>query len=526
MLGLMAAEGVSVAPREIRLAELLAALSLATDLANGFRQEKALKNCLLALSLGRELGLSGRDLSDVYYTGLLRSIGCTSYAYEEALATGDDLNFRNTFAGLDAGRRGDILGRAVTRLGAGKGLTGRTRAVGGFLMNAPRLIQGMVGANCEAGARLAARLGMSLAVREGLNQIHERWDGKGILGVASDQLSIGVRIALFAHDVTVRFERSPRSEVCSMVRARAGGAHDPAVAEAFLAHSDDLLDAIEPDSVWESVIEQEPEPRPWLPDSRIDEVAAAFADFADLKSPYTLGHSTAVSAIAEGAGRLLGRPEVDVVALRRSGLVHDLGRVSVSNGIWDKPGRLGQGEWERVRLHPYYSERILERSSVLRALARLAGSHHERLDGSGYHRGDPAALLPLPARVLAAADAYHAMTEPRPYRQPLTPTEAARELSADVEAGRLDRDAVEAVLATAGQRAALPRAHWPAGLSDREVEVLRLAVRGVGNRKIAAELFISEETVRTHVRHIYEKVGCSSRAALALFAMEHDLLRP
>ncbi|HEY8871288.1 MAG TPA: LuxR C-terminal-related transcriptional regulator, partial [Candidatus Limnocylindrales bacterium] len=149
-----------------------------------------------------------------------------------------------------------------------------------------------------------------------------------------------------------------------------------------------------------------------------------------------------------------------------------------------------------------------------------------RLDGSGYHRGDPAALLPLPARVLAAADAYHAMTEPRPYRQPLTPTEAALELSADVEAGRLDRGAAEAVLAAAGQRADLPRARWPAGLSDREVDVLRLAVRGFSNRKIAAELFISEETVRTHVRHIYEKVDCSSRAALALFAMEHDLLRP
>ena len=520
----MTADGASVASREIRMAEVLAALSLATDLANGFRQEKALKNCLLALLLGRELGLGERDLSDVYYTALLRSIGCTSYAYEEALATGDDRNFRNSFAGLDSGRPTDVLGRAITRLGAGQGLTRRTRAVAGFLTHAPRLIKGMVGANCEAGARLATRLGMRPAVAEGLAQIHERWDGTGILGVARDELRIGVRLGVFAHDVTVHLERSTRHDVCAMVRVRAGGAHDPAVAEAFLGHSDDLLDAIDAESVWEAVIEQEPDPRPWLPEARIEEAAAAFADFTDLKSPYTLGHSMGVAAIAEQAGRLLNRPETEVIALRRGGLLHDLGRVSVSNGIWDKSGRLGPGEWERVRLHPYYSERVLERAPVLRPVARFAGSHHERLDGSGYHRGDPAALLPLPARVLAAADVYEAMTEKRPHRPALPAAAAARELAAEVGTGRLDRDAVEAVLAAAGQRVALPRQHWPADLTDREVEVLRLAVRGVSNRQIAAELFISGETVRTHVRHVYEKVACSSRAALALFAMEHDLL--
>jgi HD-GYP domain-containing protein (c-di-GMP phosphodiesterase class II) len=476
--------------------------------------------------LGRELGLGDRDLSDVYYTALLRSIGCTSYAYEEALATGDDMNFRNSFAGLDSRSASDVVGRAITRLGAGGRLAGRTRAVAGFVRNAPTLIKGMIGANCEAGARLATRLGMSEAVSAGLAQIHERWDGKGGIGVGGEELRVGARVAVFAHDVTVHVERSTPDEVRSMVQRRAGAAHDPNVARAFLAHSDDLLAAIKPDSVWEAVIEQEPVPRPWLPESRIDEVASAFADFADLKSPFTLGHSSGVSALAAGAARLLDRPDGDVVALRRAGSLHDLGRLSVSNGIWDKPGRLGEGEWERVRLHPYHTERILERSPVLRPLARLAGAHHERLDGSGYHRGDPAALLPLPARVLAAADAYHAMTEPRPHRGALAPADAARELSGEVGTGRLDRDAVRAVLEAAGQRVTLPRQPWPAGLTDREVEVLRLAVRGVPNRRIGAELFISAETVRTHVRHVYEKVGCSSRAALALFAMEHDLVRP
>jgi putative nucleotidyltransferase with HDIG domain len=296
------------------------------------------------------------------------------------------------------------------------------------------------------------------------------------------------------------------------------------VSDAFLKHSDELLDVIETDSVWDAVLEVEPAPRPWLPESRIDDTARAFADFTDLKSPYTLGHSTGVANLAETAARKLGCSDTDVAALRRAALMHDLGRASVSNGIWDKPERLTTAEWERVRLHPYYTERVLEKAPALRPLARLAGAHHERLDGSGYHRGDPAALLPLPSRILAAADVYHAMTESRPHRQPLSPDAAAQALAQEVSAGRLDRDAVNGVLEVAGQHAHLPKREWPAGLSDREIDVIRLAVRGRSNRLMAADLFVSEDTIKTHLRHIYEKVGFSSRAGLALFAMENNLL--
>jgi DNA-binding CsgD family transcriptional regulator len=231
-----------------------------------------------------------------------------------------------------------------------------------------------------------------------------------------------------------------------------------------------------------------------------------------------------VAALAEAAARHLGCTDSDVSAIRRAALMHDMGRASVSNGIWDKPGSLTAPEWERVRLHPYYTERVLETAPSLRPLARLAGKHHERLDSSGYYRGDPAALLPMPARILAAADAYHAMIELRPHRSALTGEAAAVELSAEVSAGRLDRDAVASVLEAAGQRIAIPKPGWPAGLTDREVDVLRLAVRGVPNRQMAKKLFISEDTVKTHMRHLYEKVGLSSRAGLALFAMENNLI--
>jgi putative nucleotidyltransferase with HDIG domain len=335
---------------------------------------------------------------------------------------------------------------------------------------------------------------------------------------------LAARIGSFCHDVTVHRIDSNRGEVCKMVRRRVGGQHDPQVAQAFLKRSDDLLDAVETDSVWDTVLAAEPEPRPWLPDSRIDETARAFADFTDLKSPYTLGHSTGVAKLAEAAARGLGCTDADVPAVRRAALMHDLGRASVSNGIWDKPGRLTTAEWERVRLHPYYTERVLERAPALAPLARLAGGHHERLDSSGYHRGDPAALLPLPARILAAADAYHAMGELRPHRAALAPDAAAQEIAAEVTAGRLDRDAVAAVLKAAGQRTEMPKREWPAGLTDREIDVLRLVVRCRSNKQMAGELFISQDTVKTHLRHVYEKVGFSSRAGLALFAMENNLV--
>jgi HD-GYP domain-containing protein (c-di-GMP phosphodiesterase class II) len=510
----------------IRLAEVLAALSLATDLANGFALEKGLRNCLLAVLIAREVGIEAQELADVYYFALLRSIGCTSYAYEEALAVGDDQNFRNAFAGLDSARRSDMMRRAFTRLGAGAGPARRARAIRGFLGGGRGLAVRMSHANCEAGSRLAERLFLGQAVCRALTQVHERWDGKGIPeGVSGEDLTLAARIGVFAHDVTVHYPRVDRGRVRQIVMRRSGGEYDPLVADAFLSRSDDLLDAVDADSVWDAVLDVEPRPHPWLPESRLDALAAAFADFVDLKSPYTLGHSSGVAALAEGAARRLRLPDVEVTAIRRAALLHDLGRASVSNAIWDKPKPLTPVDWERVRLHPYYTERVLERSPVLRPLARLAGAHHERLDSSGYHRGDRAALQPLLARILAAADAYHAMTEVRPHREPMPASTVSGALSDEASAGRLDRDAVHAVLDTAGQTHRLPRVRWPSELTDREIDVLRLAVRGVTNQQMADQLFISEDTVKTHVRHIYEKVGCSSRAGLALFAMENGLIR-
>jgi HD-GYP domain-containing protein (c-di-GMP phosphodiesterase class II)/DNA-binding CsgD family transcriptional regulator len=512
---------------ELRLAELVTALSLATDLGMGQPMEHALRTCLLSLRLGEALGLGRPQLSDVYYVALLRFLGCTADAHETAVAVdGDDLAFRAAVAPVLSGSSLAFFGRAVTGVGRGRGALGRARAVGGFLVKAHR-IPGGVAAHCEVAEHLARRLGLGPAVRRGLAHALERWDGGGLpAGVAGEGIALPARIVCLARDVEVLHRLGPPDAVGAIVRRRRGGAYDPAVVAAcercWPGIAEVLEDLGEP-SVWERVLAAEPAPRARVGPAGLDGVLEVFADFVDLKSPFTLGHSRGVAALAAAAAPSAGLDGDAAAALRRAGLVHDLGRVGVPNGVWDKPGPLSAAEWERVRLHPYYTERILARAPALAPLAATAGRHHERLDGSGYHRGDAAALSGA-ARLLAVADAYQAMTQPRPHRPARLPGDAAAQLGAEVAAGRLDRDAAGAVLHAAGQPVALPRPAWPAGLSEREVDVLRLLCRGLSKREAAAALVVAPATVDHHVRHIYGKIGVATRAGAAVFALEHGLL--
>jgi HD-GYP domain-containing protein (c-di-GMP phosphodiesterase class II) len=220
---------------------------------------------------------------------------------------------------------------------------------------------------------------------------------------------------------------------------------------------------------------------------------------------------------------MLGLPQDEIVTLRRAGLVHDLGRLGVSNSIWDKSGPLSAGEWERVRMHPYLTERMLCQSAALAPLGQIAAQHHERIDGSGYPGGlSGTAIRPL-ARILGAADAYQTLREPRPYRTALSADEAAARVRADARAERLDPRVTQAVLEAAGHRPA--RRHvYPAGLTEREVEVLRLLARGMSSKEIASRLVLAPKTVRNHTEHIYAKTGAPNRAAASLFAVQHGLL--
>jgi HD-GYP domain-containing protein (c-di-GMP phosphodiesterase class II) len=288
-----------------------------------------------------------------------------------------------------------------------------------------------------------------------------------------------------------------------------------------LEHGPRLLAKIEGESEWDAVLEAEPGPPITIEEARVDDVLGAFAHFTELKSHFLHGHATGVARLAARAASASAGSQSKLV--ERAGLVHDLGRVAVPSGIWNKEGSLADEEWERVRLHAYYTERILVRCDPLAALGEVASSHHERMDGSGYHRGTKAQSLSNEARLLAAADAFRAMTEHRPHRPALSPRRAAEELSRACEEGRIDAYCARAVVEAAGEGRGPGRSAWPARLTDREVDVLKLLVTGLSNKQIARRLTLSPKTVGHHIEHIYAKAGVSTRAGATLFAIEQGL---
>lgn len=516
---------MSVQGTRFRLAELLAALSLATDLGMGQPLEQALRTCLLAVAAGEELGLEDRCRSDVYYLALLRFIGCTSDAHEQAvLVGGDEIAFRAGIAPVVMGELSEYLISLAKSVATDASPLKRARIISRLLAAGTDGAKRSIAVHCEVARMMAARIGLPESVASGFGYVFERWDGKGLPGEASgDAIPIPARIVALARDVDIFYRIGGWHAASEILRRRRATAYDPSIVDVFLERGSQWLSQADGEAVWEAALAAEPAPWVFVHQQQLDTILRAVADFADLKSPYTRGHSSGVAALAADAARLANLDEREVVNVWRASLVHDLGRTGIPNGIWDKPGALTRGEWERVRLHPYLTERILAHTAALASLANIAGAHHERLDGSGYHRGSVATQLPLSARILAAADAFQAMTQERPHRRALPPQTAAEQLSSEVDAGRLDSRAVRYVFAAAGHGVVRQRA-WPAGLTAREVDVLRLIARGASYREVAVRLFISPRTAEHHVGHIYAKIGVSSRAAAALFAMEHELL--
>jgi HD-GYP domain-containing protein (c-di-GMP phosphodiesterase class II) len=512
----------------VRLAELMASLSIATDLGMGQPLETALSSCVVAIRLGEALNLDGDTMRDVYYQALLRYIGCNAETYALAALVGDELALRGDFAAIDPGEIPDVLSlvvRYIRKANAGEPTSRIEERVARGLLTLPQLTHESFAGHCEVAQRLAGRMGLAESLTVCLGQLYERWDGRGQpRGLKGEEVAPAVLVVTLAQDAVVWFRIGGSDAAVATVRKRSGSAYDPRMAERFCAQATSMLTGLEQEPSWEAVLALEPGGRDYLTDDEFDRCCEALADFADIKSPYTLGHSSGVATLAAGAGRRYGLIEEDVRSLRRAGLLHDIGRVGISAGIWGKEGALSEREWEQVRLHAYYTDRVLARPEPLRRLGVLASQHHERLDGSGYHRAVGGQALSPAARLLATADAYQAMTEPRPHRPPLSTDEAADELRREARGGRLDGDAVHAVLAEAGHQVPSIRRERPAGLTQREVEVMRLVARGLSNREMAEQLHLSADTVKHHIQHIYDKTGLSTRAGATLFAVENSLL--
>ncbi len=512
-----------IAQVQVRLAELVAALSLGVDLGFGQPMEHVLRQCLIAVRMAERLGLDDAERAAVYYTALLVNVGCHSDAHEQAKWFGDDIAARSTKYAHEP-RSLRMAAKGIGLFGAGRPPLHRFRLGLEFLLSGHHELGHMIAHHAAIARTLGEHLSMPIEVLTALGASYERWDGRGWPGkLQGDGVPMAARIAQMAEYVEVANRVGGVEAVKKLARERRGAQFDPVLADLLSTEGATLLSGLDQVAVWGCVIDAEPALAVMLSGERLDAAFVAIANFVDLKSPYFLGHAQAVADLAREAAVIAGMSEADALVLRHAGLLHGLGRLGISNAIWDKRGPLGQGEWERVRLQPYLTERMLRQSDALTPIARVVVQHRERLDGSGYPHGLTGPGISREARILAAADAYQAMGEPRPHRAAYSAETAAAELRADVKAGRHDADSVGAVLAAAGHR--VPRRReGPAGLTLREVEVLRLIARGLSNKEVAERLFISPKTVANHVEHIYTKIDASSRAAASLFAMHHGLL--
>lgn len=507
----------------VRLADLVGAFSLATDLGLGQPMDHVLRSWRIAAAIGEHVGVEADGRGALYYVVTLAWVGCVADTPEVAALFGDDIAFRADsydvdFSGLP------MLGFMLRHVGAGSPALRRVRLGANLVATGGKAVQRGLMSHCLTTSRMAERFGLGEDVCGPLHQVFARWDGKGVPGdVGGEAITLPMRLFHLADTVEVHHRARGVDAAVEVARAKRGKHFDPAVVDEFCALAGEVLGEPDAEHDWAALIDAEPSLQQRLTDDQLDGALEAVADFTDLRSTFRGGHSRAVAELVALAAAERGLPDVEVAAVRRAALVHDLGLHGVPATVLDKPGTLTAAERERLRMHSYYTERMLARPVALARIGAIASVTHERGDGSGYHRGLTAAAIPATARLLAAACAFQAMTEPRAHRPALTAKQAASELRADVRAGRLDAEAVDAVLAAAGQPRGKRRS-GPAGLTPREIEVLILIARGGSTRQVAQQLAITPKTAETHIERIYAKTGATTRSTATLFALQYGLL--
>jgi HD-GYP domain-containing protein (c-di-GMP phosphodiesterase class II) len=517
----MSATGSDAPAGGARLSELVAALSFSSDLGLGQPMEHVLRACLIALRLADRLDLDEVRRAETYWVTLLATV-CTGESFEMAQAFGDDIAFRSGMYHVGPSQLA-VMFYVLGRAGSDRSAAARLRTAAGLAASGGREVEGLFLAHCALTRQIAQRLGLDPGVGEALSYTFSRWDGKGVpRGADPRDVPMSIRVMQLADAVEVHHRLGGVEGALAVVQRHAGKLFAPEVVRAFRADILEILEDLE-DSTWDRVIAAEPRPRPPLDGAGFEDVLLVMADVADLKSPWFSGHSRGVADLAERAVGAAGMSADDVVTVRHAGLVHDLGRTAIANGLWDKREPLTEGDRDRVRLHAYYTDRMLQRPPALARLAAVASSDHERLDGSGYPRGSHGADIPALGRFLAAADVYHALLEDRPHRPAFDAGFAAEHLRAQARGGSLDPTAVDAVLEVSGhRRSGSPAA--PAGLTRREVEVLVLVARGASTRHVARTLQITPKTASNHIQRIYAKIGATSRSTATLFALQHGML--
>jgi HD-GYP domain-containing protein (c-di-GMP phosphodiesterase class II)/DNA-binding CsgD family transcriptional regulator len=505
-------------------------LALGQDNAFGQPLESQLRSCLLAVALCDEAGFDAEVRDTTYWLALLRYVGCTGHAHEVAAVFGDDIAMLAQTLVLDLADPAEVGHAMIEFATAGRGPEESEQIAQALIAGAHDWAVHNFATGCEVGDMLIQRLDLGPEVREAFPFTYERWNGNGYpTGAKGDQIPLAMRAVHLSHDMEAIGRRSSPAAAIDAARERRDRTYDPELADLFVAHGTDWFEPLDKVEPWDAVLDLEPEPHRTLEGDELDAALTIAADFIDLKSPYMAGHSRRCAQLAADAAGLLGSTDDEIATLRRATLLHELGTTAVPNSILDKPVPLTRAEIDRVQLHPMLTEQMLGRSPALAALNPVAAAHHEKADGSGYHKGLKAHATDRAARILAAADIYVGLTTERADRPAFSADSAATELRGLVSHGVLEYNTAEAVLMADGHPEAStktrPRLQHPGGLTRREVEVLNLAAKGLTTQQIADRLFISPKTADHHIQHVYTKIGVSTRAAAALWAVQNDVIQ-
>jgi HD-GYP domain-containing protein (c-di-GMP phosphodiesterase class II) len=517
---------------ETRLAELLCALSFATGLATGAPMEHGLRSAYLGLRVAEALGLPAAERGAVYYGALLKDVGCTACAAGIAIFfPEDELAPRLDMLTVDPTRAGDVLSWLWRNVPVDAQLPGRVAKLLSFAAQSGPVVNEAMRAHCEVAELFARRLEFPETVQQTVRYQLERWDGKGFAAyhLKGEAAPTPARVLQLAQVLELTHALGGRAAARTLAEGRGGGRFDPAATGAFLSLAEDSgfwepLDVLASEEAVAAMIAMAPPTAiEGASADRTEEVCEAVADFIDAKTRQDWHHSPTVAGVAVEIGRGLGFGGDDLTRLRRAALLHDVGKVAVPFGILEKGDRLSAAEREQVRLHTYYTQRVLERVGPLRELAPAAAAHHDWVNGEGDHRQLAGEQIPLHGRVLAVADAYVRATQGRDDGRGTEEALTGMRGGAGVQ---FDRACVEALAAARGQTGPVRRVRRRRGegLSEREEEVLRLLAQGMSNPQIGQALSISRKTVEHHLEHVYTKLGVTCRTSAVAWAVQRGLV--
>jgi HD-GYP domain-containing protein (c-di-GMP phosphodiesterase class II) len=420
----------------LSVSSILSALSYALDLTEGHPRGHSARTCLIGMEIARVIGLPESQQQDLFYALLLKDAGCSANAERMfQVFGGDDQAAKRGAWERDWRTLSGKASYALKFAEPGGSLIARIKRFVSLATSGRAVGRSIYKIRCDRGAEIAQGLGFSATTAEAIRSMDEHWDGGGYPeGLSGRNIPLLARIVGLAQVAEIFADQRGPQAALAVVRARRGRWFDPGLVTAFACVAAD-------DSVWRRVTSREldrevsdVEPQVLhfaVDEQRLDQIAAAFAGVVDAKSPFTFQHSERVAAFATSMGEILGLSRAERVRLKRAALLHDIGKLAVPNRILDKPGQLTEDEWGVVRLHPYYTYQILERVPVFGEFAFDASAHHERMDGRGYYRNLRGDQLSLPARILAAADKFDALSADRPYRQGMPPGRVCDVLSAD-----------------------------------------------------------------------------------------------